>query len=63
MLHISLLRIGHALSGHIIPKESENVLQAKYKPTNQDTKKPSGKNPRRLMVLDARPAKAIQRKK
>jgi len=33
------------LSGYIIPKKSENVSQAKYKPTNQDTKKPSGTFP------------------
>jgi len=45
MLLISPLSIGYALSGYIIPKKSENVSQAKYKPTNQDTKKPSGTFP------------------
>lgn len=36
------------MSGYVTPKESKNVLQAKYKPTNQDTEKPSETDFRRL---------------
>ena len=39
MLHISLLRIGHALSGYIIPKESEKRLTSQIQANKSRHKK------------------------